>query len=396
MTAVARPARPGPPLPSQKASAASYSHQAGRGVTGPTARTPLSPTFWDAPNRESGQTGETRRLPGPLDTLAQLRQKTPTTPVTSTLAPAETLMRRARAKFLTFPIAAGLAGLRSKLEKSYRNTIYCTAELRQENGKVTGVYCGNRWCLVCNRIRTARAIRRYSPIISAWVDPHLVTVTLRNVAGPALDATIDAMVEDFQAVKLGMKRTDGVKLIALRKLECTYNARTDEYHPHFHFVVEGGAAGALLVKRWLERHPDTADEKAQDCRPCDEKALREMFKYFTKLVAKKRRRVGDDDGQPRSTHVPPFALDTIFQAMHRRRVYQPVGFTVAADVPDDEGDITPDSATDALTAERVTWEWNQRASDWVDGSTGECLSGYEPNERFRSFVECIERAPPDS
>jgi hypothetical protein len=66
------------------------------------------------------------------------------------------------------------------------------------------------------------------------------------------------------------------------RLEYTYNAYTDEYHPHFHLVVANADSPRLLVLRWLERHPEAADVKGQDLRARDNGNLaREMFKYFT-------------------------------------------------------------------------------------------------------------------
>src|SRR5580692_9632175 len=184
---------------------------------------------------------------------------------------------------MSLPLAVSLAMLRSPLEKSYRNTAYCSALLEQDGGKIRGKYCGQRWCLVCNRVRTARAMTRYLPIVEGWEDKWLVTLTVRNVSGDELPATIAGMIRDTQAIKLGMRRTDGVKLIALRKLECTYNDQRHDYHPHLHYVVQGKRAAELLVARWMELHPDTADRKGQDLRPADAGSMREMFKYFTKL-----------------------------------------------------------------------------------------------------------------
>lgn len=275
------------------------------------------------------------------------------------------------------PLAISLAELRTSLENSYRNTAYCSATLSQENGKIVGTYCGNRWCMVCNRIRTARAIGRYLPIVERWPDKHLVTLTLRNVSAGELDACIAQMIKDFQATKLALRRTDEHKLVALRKLECTYNVRTKEYHPHFHVVVATAAAARLLVLRWLERHPDNADVQGQDIRPSDNRSLHEMFKYFTKFISQTRL-------------LPTHALDVIFRSMKGRRVYQTVGFSVARELPDESAqEIEPVIATEAPIRrdERIAWEWCQRLTDWVDLETGDCLTGYEPEPGFRRLVE---------
>lgn len=329
-----------------------------------------------------------RRTGGSLDTLAQLDQNRPNVLKGghAELGAQAKLQKRARSMFFTKPLATRLAVVAklegSPLEKGYRNTYYCNDTLSQEEGKIKGHYCGNRWCMTCSRIRTALATNRYMPVLQTWKDPQAVALTLRNVPPDQLKPTINAMIEGATAAKRAIKRTDKVAFKALRKLECTYNPKTDEYHPHFHFIVEGRRAAKLLVKRWLEYFPERTDAKAQHIRPVDQsdESLRELFKYFTKLVTK-------------GELMPAKALDVIFRSMKGRRVYQPVGFVAPKDAADDEGEIPLDEGTEAFSrpAEDVRWEWSQAAADWVDRTTGECLTGYEPAEKFRKFVESIER-----
>ena len=189
-----------------------------------------------------------------------------------------------------------------------------------------------------------------------------------------------------------MRRTDGLPLVALRKLECTYNRAADEYHPHFHFVVNGEAAARALLKRWMDRHPETTNIRGQQVKRCDTSTLRELFKYFTKLLAKTRQRIGDT---LRSVSVPAAALDIIFRSMRGRRVYQPVGFRVSA--PDDEAeDIGEDATTPAIRRDRATWSWSQAVTDWVDVTTGECLTGYEPSPGFTRLVDSFRPAQLDA
>ena len=315
---------------------------------------------------------------GALDTLAQLGQKQSSERSSDPrVRKADTLKRRARAKYFTTPLAIQLAMLRSSLENSYRNTAYCSGTLNQHDGRITGTYCGNRWCMVCNRIRTARAILRYLPTVESWPDKHLVMLTVKNVTEATLPHAISEMIQVFQATELAMRRTDRAKLIALRKLECTYNYRTGEYHPHFHVIVASEQSARLLVLRWLARHQGRADIKGQDIRRCDNGTAMEVFKYFTKMVAKTR-------------IVPPAILAVIFQSMKGHRVYQPVGFTIPRNVSDESAEsIAPVKATEAPTrpGERISWEWCQSLADWVDLATGECLTGYEPEEAFRLLVE---------
>jgi hypothetical protein len=67
------------------------------------------------------------------------------------------------------------------------------------------------------------------------------------------------------------------------------------------------------------------------------------------------------------------------------RVYQPVGFKVAADQRTDE-DAAIGTNGDAVSAkrlgERIHWEWMQELHDWIDLTSGETLSGCEPQKRW--------------
>jgi hypothetical protein len=273
-----------------------------------------------------------------------------------------------------------LAELRSPLEKSYRNTIYCASTLRQQGGKLQGKYCGNRWCLVCNRVRTARAINRYKPVLDSWTDPQFVTLTIRNVPGEDLGAALGEMLAQFAAVRRGITRTDKLVVKAIRKLECTHNQHRGDYHPHFHAIVEGRAVADALRKRWVKAWGDRAEFVAQDVRAATPGSAHELFKYFTKLATKA--------GGGKTEYIPAAALDVIFQAMRGRRVWQPVGFTAPATV-DEEDEIGTDGDTDAPSeaGEGAEWEWEQAQHDWVDYRTGELLTGFEPNRAARKFAE---------
>jgi hypothetical protein len=289
------------------------------------------------------------------------------------------LLRRARSKFLSLPLAVALAELRTDLEKSYRNTVYCAGTLSQDGGKLCGKYCGNRWCLVCNRVRTARAITRYAPVLDGWQDKQFVTLTIRNVPGDELAVALDDMQATFSAVVRGIRRTDRLEFQGMRKVECTYNARRDDFHPHYHVIVDGREQADRLVARWLAKWEGSAEAAGQDVRPCSADGVKEIFKYFTKLTTRQ-------DGPRTAMAVAP--LDVIFRAMRGRRVWQPVGFSAPA-VVDEDAPIGTDGDTEALDRahEGTTWEWEQQVADWVNVRTGEVLTGYEPTERVRRFAE---------
>jgi hypothetical protein len=188
-----------------------------------------------------------------------------------------------------------------------------------------------------------------------------------------------------------MREKQGTSFQALRKLECTFNPRRQDYHPHLHLVVDGGRDVAdRMVERWLSKHRASAVASAQDVRPLDQGGLTEVFKYFSKLTCP----VSNDAGHTRRI-VPVAPLDVIFRAMRGRRVFQPMGLSAAnnedaavLDEEDELGVLAAGSATKRL-GESVLWMWEQDAADWLEMSTGEALTGYLPSEPFQSFVEGI-------
>jgi hypothetical protein len=64
-----------------------------------------------------------------------------------------------------------------------------------------------------------------------------------------------------------------------------------------------------------------------------------------------------------------------------------MGFKVASSEPDD----TEDGAMELVASTELTrsdlsnrvWEWSQPLIDWIDFSTGEVLSGYQPSPQMK-------------
>lgn len=282
----------------------------------------------------------------------------------------------------------------SPAEQSYRNTVYCAGLLALKDGTISGRYCGNRWCLVCNRLRTARSINRYGPVLKSWGARWFVTLTAPNVPAPQLRAEIRRYLTDFTRCKRAIVRTHRLSFVAVRKLECTYNARTDTYHPHFHCIVESEAAARTLLAEWLALRTDAVAD-AQDVRRADANDVVELFKYFTKLVSKTSR-----TGTIAVRVCKAAALDVVFQAMKGTRVFQPVGFTLPPEQKDEDGEIQTDAGTLAPARLRLPggdwqetlYEWSQDAADWVD-EYGEALAEYNPSDGMRALVRGISPPP---
>ena len=139
-----------------------------------------------------------------------------------------TLKKRALAKKYTNEILFPLIDLKNEREQSYWNTYHCVKTLLQDtHGKVTSSYCKNRWCIVCNRIRTGILINTYSKPISD-VDSCFLTLTSdwtkKCVTRADLEHTIDHYKIVFRKIHWRFKRKYG-NLGVLRKLEVTWNTK---------------------------------------------------------------------------------------------------------------------------------------------------------------------------
>lgn len=323
----------------------------------------------------------------PLDTLEQLDQNAPQLPkrpIPSAAGEAlKRLTKRARANLFSTALAKALYRMGGPLKRAYGRTLDCTGTLVQDaDGSVHTHYCGSRWCMVCNRIRTAKAINLYGPILDAWgMEAYIVTLTIRNVPGYQLRAAIREMSRAFTSCKRSIKRTHGFSFEAIRKLEVTYNADRNDYHPHFHVIVRGHAQAIALEALWHKFAPTETSKAAQDIRQVDEGARVEVFKYFTKLIGK--------DGK-----IDAHSLDTIFRSIKGLRTYQTVGLTLDqyAD-PEGEMDVKAVNGIWKRHGEYVNWIWCQDYADWIDWTTGECLTGYTPSDRWREFVDSIGAEP---
>lgn len=299
-----------------------------------------------------------------LDTLAQLSRF----PKTGGLRQPDALLKRAKTKYFTNALSLKLADLKTDLMQSYYNSYHCNETLKQNGKKITGRYCNNRWCLTCNRIRTAKLINGYYGTLEKMEDKQFVTLTVPNVPAELLEETINDMATTINGIRKRFHRkTVGVKLVALRKLEVTYNKKRNDYHPHYHFIVNGYEEAQALKNFWVERYEGTS-VNAQDVRPADNKSVMELFKYFTKIVTKGSLQIKQ--------------LDIIFSAMRGKRVFQSMG--IKKDVSEDIEEVQSQEYA-VLESSIIDWEWE--GIDWVDKSTGEVLTGHTPSQVVLDILE---------
>jgi len=305
-----------------------------------------------------------------LDTLAQPHTKSESKHTNSL----ETFKKRARSKYLSRALVLELVKLDSPLKKSYWNTWHCSNTILQDGQKLTTTYCNNRWCIVCNRIRTAKLIKGYLPEFEKMQDPQFVTLSPVSMSCEDLESSIDKMTKEFIKIKNLFYGRRTFQINGVRKIEATYNARTDEYHPHFHIILDGKEVAEALIQEWLKRYP-TSNRAANKAFPADKGSILELFKYTTKLTTKNK--VTRDEDKT-TIEVNPVALDVIFQALRKKRTFQSMGCVkmVSEDIDEVDAQIVED-VEDAIDV----WTWEQEASDWVN-SYGELLTGCDACERY--------------
>lgn len=383
----------------------------------------------------------------------------------------ENLKKRARRNFLKNALALGLVDVNNddrkkrienaenvlqELEadrtekdilRSYWSMYHCSDKLTRKNGKVSGRYCKNRLCLVCNSIRTAVLLTSYKPVFDEWgEDAYFVTLTAPTVKESKLNDRVNEMHSIFFNIKETLKkrfqRNTAEHFEGVRKLECTYNPFTDKYHPHFHFMIKGKENAEIVYNQWLKRtrHLGTS-KKAQDCQQARKGAAMEVFKYFTKIVS--------SSSKDRNIYLK--ALDVIFKEFRGRRVIQSFGFklpkvekiTVVEDIQSEEvksieglqkflfekesdkyisvRDLVDKLESKPCFKEVLEWaydeqerglpfleistilevleavrkdleeyeenfSWNQEQSDWISEDTGEFLTGFEASEDMKKLT----------
>ena len=297
-----------------------------------------------------------------LDTLAQLR-KGHSNP--SEINGIEKLTKRAKSKYFTGRIAIELADLKNSHEQYYRNAYYCNNTLLQINDSVTAKYCNSRLCNTCNRIRTAKMINGYTIPLNELNDKRLLTLTIPNVSANDLPDALSLMQKAFRSIN-DLMRKRKMNYGGLRKLEITYNAVTNTFHPHSHIITNGEDNANFILSEWMKRFPK-ASRKAQDIREVNEGSMIELFKYATKVVSK-------DINGTAGIYIKP--VDVIMRALYKKRIIQPFG-SIKKYVPEDIEELQKQSYPGIPEYDCIEWHWQE--SDWMN-EYGELLTGYVPSE----------------
>lgn len=252
----------------------------------------------------------------------------------------EVFSKRGRADFFStnYKIALLNANKNSPIRDRYRYSTFCNEKLTKDGTKITAKYCNQRWCVTCNRNRTGILINSYLPEVQDMKDPHFVTLTLKNCKGEELRGRVKLMIAKWGKIQNKLRRKKECK--GYRKLEVTYNERFNDYHPHFHAIINGKENAEFIINEWIKeikKEGIEIDRQWQDCREADVKSMKELFKYTTKCLPKKAKGEKWADVFSNEKKVYKFlqAQDQIFQALDRVRCFQPFGFKPIKETADD-------------------------------------------------------------
>jgi hypothetical protein len=289
------------------------------------------------------------------------------------LDPYKVLKNRANAKFLTQELLLALIEIRNQglADKGLNRALGCGNYIKVTAEGIKSRFCGNRFCLVCNRIRTAQLYQMYETPIKALPDLYFVTLTIKNPQKNQLKPSIVKMYQDFKWIK-DVLRKQKIKIKGLRKLEITYNDLENTYHPHYHLIISGQYEAENLVECWLD-YNQTSVKAAQNIKKADEKALKELFKYFTKLKS----------NNSYSEKITISALNHIINSITRTRIFQPVGIK-AQKMPDNRPNLPQ------VEFEPLFYDWDR--DNWYNASGEPLLLNFKIYDKTFNFNQHFDKS----
>jgi hypothetical protein len=312
--------------------------------------------------------------------LEQLRKS----PFTNSL---EVLNKRAKAKYSQEPLLNALIELNSPLKHQYINAMDCSSILNAQGDKLTSRYCGNRFCKVCNRIRTGKLINGYADQLLSLKDPQFLTLTIPNVSALELRDTVKNMGKTMRKIQDNRRKNDLQLIKGVRKLECTYNTNLNNYHPHYHLIIESEIIANEVINEWLLYYPE-ANIKAQKTVTATD--CKELFKYFTKLTSKTGTNYKNGSKLVDEWHYPE-AIDQIFQSIANLRIIQPMGGIKL--VKDDVDDVESIDLDETVKIEPGINLYHWYNDNWVDFTTGEQFTSFKPPKNLQYFRNKIKKIP---
>jgi len=205
--------------------------------------------------------------------------------------------------------------------------------------------CNVRVCAFEARLRSARAAKRWGPVLGALDRPKHLVLAMPNVRRGGLKDGIRRLWAAFG--RLRRKPIWAEVRGALVSLEVTFNDRARTWHPHLHAIID---APYLPQERLLEAWREASGAKPGESRTCwigaaDSGAIRELVKYATKTASLVRH---------------PAALEEFLRATKRMRMLRSYGglyrLRLALEPAGCPDCGLPGEALDVVGLDQVTWD----------------------------------------
>jgi len=217
------------------------------------------------------------------------------------------------------------------LIEKYTASIKCATLIKKDAEGISSRYCGSRWCNVCNRIATGKAINKHGQKIAEILDPWFVTLTIPNMPGAELSQAAKNMSRTFakiiEAYQIRQKRRGLKPIKGLRKIETTCNEHDITFHPHLHIIVDTEHAAQYILSAWMNHYPES-NIKGQDIKPATMGATLELFKYVTKMLPNKAKDQTWTQYFQDDSRIKLFfeMQNTIYEAIQGLRTFQTFGY----------------------------------------------------------------------
>ncbi|MFN6015327.1 MAG: protein rep, partial [Flavobacteriales bacterium] len=214
----------------------------------------------------------------------------------------------------------------------------------------------------CQRKKTAELLNGYASALKELNEEaplFMVTLTAKNIKATSPKALRDEIRlynKEFTRIKDNIRKTHSMTLNGFKKVECTHNENTDEYHPHLHLIIQGQAEAELVKAYWItqmkKRHGrNKVSNTGQKVviLGTEESDLVEVFKYATKGSVK-------DSEQAK-------AEDLMFGAIEGLQIFKPIGKVKRTKRTSEEG--TAGIKADWIESKNQNFKWNTKQKDYL-------------------------------
>lgn len=280
--------------------------------------------------------------------------------------------------------------------KSYLNSYFCSEMQESLKTNIMQTYkCRQRWCVLCNKQRTAILMLKYCEALKQLNDVHFVTLTARIVNEKQLKPRLTEMQKIWRKIT-NYAQKDKIQLNGIRKTECVIaKNHPDKYHPHYHIIIEGKQNAEYIKKQWLKKWQNAYKTdrgiisiKAQSVLKSYgniENSALEIFKYLTPMAHQHKTK----KGLTTYKHDNPKMLDVIYNALHNSRSIQPFGNVKTLISTKTDEELIQESAETIKKPKRCKdskYTYNHKKFNWIS-AYGEYLSTYKPKStEYKKFL----------